>query len=250
VTSAATKPHEGLFDGQRSGLLATMFLRVRATQAEYFDAPERTVDELRESYRWLGRVNRITRFDWPFRTWIPRLLGEAACRELTLLDLGAGDGSLGRALAAWALERGWKWTFTNVDLNPILDDLNPGGTNVRASALDLPFPDGRFDVVIATTMTHHLGDDAAVRVHFREAHRVARRAVLLCDLQRSPLLLGWLWLLLTAIRAPREFKADGLISVRRGWRADEWRRIAASAGLPDARVWEEHGARVLLAAAK
>jgi SAM-dependent methyltransferase len=227
-----------------------MFLRVRTTQAEYFDAPERSVEELRESYRWLGRVNRITRFDWPFRVWIPRLLGDAVCRELTVLDLGAGDGSMGRSLAAWARGRGWNWTFTNVDLNPILDDLNPGGNNVRASVLDLPFPDSRFDVVIATTMTHHLADDGSVAQHFREAHRVARRAVLLCDLQRNPLLLGWLWLLLTALGAPREFKSDGLVSVRRGWRATEWRRLARLAGLADARVWEEHGARVLLASLK
>ena len=227
-----------------------MFLRMRTTQAEYFDAPDRTPDEVRESYRWLGRVNRITRFDRPFRMWIPRLVGEEACRELTVLDLGAGDGSLGRSLAAWAAGRGWKWTFTNVDLNPMLDEMNPGGDNVRASVLDLPFPDGRFDVVIATTMTHHLGDEADVAAHFREAHRVAGRAVLLCDLQRSPFLIACLWMLLTAIRAPREFKSDAIVSVRRGWRADEWRRLAGEAGIRDARVWEEYGAHVLLAAGK
>lgn len=227
-----------------------MFLRVRTTQAEYFDAPERTHDELRDSYRWLGRVNRITRFDRPFRVWLPRLLGEEGCGRLSVLDLGAGDGSLGRTLEAWAAGRGWSWTFTNVDLNPLLDDLNPGGRNVRASVLELPFPDSAFDVVIGTTMTHHLPDDTAVERHFREAHRVARHAVLLCDMQRSPLLLAGIWALLTAMGAPREFKSDGLVSVRRGWRAEEWRRIASRLDVPGIRVWEEHGSRVLLSIRK
>jgi hypothetical protein len=72
--------------------------------------------------------------------------------------------------------------------------------------------------------------------------------MLICDLQRSPLLYVGLWALLALLRAPAEFKFDGLVSVRRGWRAEEWRRIAAAAGLPAARVWEEHGTRILVSA--
>jgi SAM-dependent methyltransferase len=227
-----------------------MFLGVRTTQAEYFDAPERTPAERRDCYAWLARVNRLTRFERPFRVWIPRLIGSAHCRDLTLLDLGAGDGSLGRTLTAWAATQGWRWKFTNLDLHPQLEELNPGGANVRGSVLDLPFADDHFDVVVANTMTHHLDGPQAVATHFREAHRVARRATLLCDLQRNAWFYGSLALLLTLWRAPRDFRSDGLISVRRGWRAAEWRALAQTAGLPDARVWEEHGARVLLATVK
>ena len=99
-------------------------------------------------------------------------------------------------------------------------------------------------------MTHHLDSEEAVVAHFREAARVARRLVLICDMQRRLpffLLLGTtLWL----VRAPREFRRDGLLSVRRGWRAGEWRRLADAAGLAEARVWDEHGSRVLLALVK
>jgi SAM-dependent methyltransferase len=224
-----------------------MFLRWRTTQGEYFDAPDRSEPEIRLSLDWLGRVNRITRFERPFRIWIPRLLDEATCRHLTVLDLGAGDGSLGRVLTAWAGDRGWRWDFTNLDLNPCLDALNPGGRNVRGSVTALPFDDGHFDVVIGNAMTHHLPSDAAVAQHFREADRVARRLVLICDMHRNPMFLGALWLMLVALRAPRDFRSDGLVSVRRGWRVGEWRRLALEAGLTDARVWLEHGTRILLA---
>lgn len=227
-----------------------MFLGARATQAEYFDSPHRTLAEQREAYAWLGRVNRITRFERPFRLWIPRLLGEANCRQLTFLDLGAGDGSLGRTLHAWAAARGWDWHFTCLDLSPIAAQLDPGGTRVTGSALAVPFADASFDVVIATTMTHHLSNEAAVVTHFREAERTARRAVLLVDLHRNALFHAVLWLLLVAMRSPAEFRADGTLSVRRGWRVAEWQRLAALTGLRSSRVWMEHGTRVLLSLVK
>ncbi len=225
-----------------------MFLRERATQAEYFDGPERTAEELRRHYAELARVNRITRFERPFRLWLPRLLGPDRCRELSLLDLGAGEGLLGRELTAWAATQGWTWRFTNLDHCPLTAQLAGGANHVVGSATALPFPDASFDVVLATSMTHHLPTEDAVIAHFREATRVARRAVLICDLHRNSMFQFGLWLML--LGAAREFRADAVLSVQRGWRVHEWRRLADAAGLANAKVWTEHGTRVLLSLVK
>lgn len=227
-----------------------MFLSRRACQTEYFDAPERSDAEIEQSLIWLGRVNRITRFERPFRLWIPRLLSSKACSHLRILDLGAGDGSLGRCLKDWAGEQGWDWQFTQLDLRTTLLRLNPKGDNVVGNVLDLPFADHSFDVVIASTMTHHLDSDMEVIRHFQEANRVASRLVLLSDMRRHLGLYMAIWGLLHGLRAPKEFISDGLLSVRRGWRVEEWSRLACAAGLDSARVWGEHGARVLLAVLK
>ena len=224
-----------------------MFLRSRSLQAEYFDAPERTAEELRSHYTWLNRVNRLTRFERPFTSWIPRLLGSNGCQQLQCLDVGAGDGALGRALSAHARSQGWDWQFTDLDLSPHACSLNPNPRATVGSAAALPFTDRSFDVVIANTMTHHLPDDATVITHFREAARVARRLVLICDMQRNPAFLALLSTLLWLRRAPRDFRADGILSVRRGWKRREWEELAQRAGLTSARVWTEHGARILLA---
>ena len=227
-----------------------MFLSRRATQAEYFDAPDRSVAEVSEGYRLLGRVNRVFRFAEPFQRWIPQLLGESKCRELTLLDLGAGDGSLGTELTAWASSRGWNWRVTNLDLNPLALRINPSARNVTGSALDLPFQESSINVVIASQMTHHLGTDADVVRHFREAWRVSRNGVLVYDLHRSRLMYLAIWLFLHTWGFPAHFRSDGLLSVRRGWRVAEWQALAEQAGLPDALVWREHRARILLRARK
>jgi hypothetical protein len=68
-----------------------VLLRRRATQAECFDVPGRALEEVRSDYAWLARVNRLTHFDLPFRRSIPGQLGESACRDLELLDVGAGE---------------------------------------------------------------------------------------------------------------------------------------------------------------
>jgi SAM-dependent methyltransferase len=226
-----------------------MFLRERSTQAESLDSLERPVADITSSYRQLARLNRLFFFSHPFVITLPRLLGTEACRSLTLLDVGAGDGLLGRRLEAWALRRGWRWEVTNLDANPHALALNPGGRNLTGSALALPFPDAHFDVVIASQMTHHF-TDAEVVTHFREAWRVTRRAVLLSDLHRNAFLYALVWLGSRAVGFNREMRADGATSVRRGFHLDEWRRHAAAAGIPDARIWLYAGTRIMLAARK
>ncbi|MBC8002544.1 MAG: methyltransferase domain-containing protein [Opitutaceae bacterium] len=228
----------------------SMFFSARSTQAEYFDAPTRSFQEVCDGYRHLGQVNRFFHFAEPFQRLIPRFLGAVRCQNLTLLDLGAGDGTLGRELSLWAEKRGWQWRFTSLDLNPQALSLNRHHANVAASVTDLPFKDGSFDLVIASQMTHHLDSDTDICRHFAEAWRVARQAVFLNDLHRNPALFGFIWILLHMRPYPRHFREDGLISVKRGFRVGEWRDLARLAGMKKARVWFYFGAKVMLYAPK
>ncbi len=224
-----------------------MFLRRRATQVEYFDRLGITDAELREEYLGLNRLNRLVRFERPFRVWIPEVFGAEACRRMEILDLGSGDGLLGRELSAWAADRGWRWNFTNLDLCPVAAAMDPDPGHVVGSVTDLPFADGTFDLAVSSTMAHHLPSEADVVRHWCEARRVVRRGVLFCDLLRSVPFLVALWALTVLTGHRRSLRHDAVLSVRRGWRPEEWRRLAAAAGLAGARVWREHGTRVLLA---
>ncbi|MEO5803839.1 MAG: methyltransferase domain-containing protein [Verrucomicrobiota bacterium] len=226
-----------------------MFLSHRATQAEYFDSPDRSFSETAESYQELARINRLFHFAEPFQRFLPRILGEEKCRSLTVLDLGAGDGSLGKELGRWATERGWLWEITNLDSNPHALQICSGKTIV-GSALALPFHNESFDVVIANQMTHHLANDVEISQHFREAWRVARHAVLLSDMQRNAFLYAIIWAVLHAGNFPKRFRDDGLLSVKRGFRVGEWRELAKQAGIKEAKVWSHFGARAMLSAKK
>ena len=227
-----------------------MFLKHRTLQAEYFDLPERPAAELADAYRMLREMNHLFLLSEPFKRRLPNWLGRERCRNLSILDLGAGDGSLGLELADWAKRQGWDWQVTNLDLNRQAMRLNPRGRFVAGSVLALPFRDGSFDVVIASQMAHHLDAEEDIRQHFREAWRVTRDLLFLNDLHRNPALYLVLWTLTWLFRYPAHFRSDALVSVRRAFRVTEWRQFAQQAGIPGAEVSLYAGARVLLKARK
>jgi ubiquinone/menaquinone biosynthesis C-methylase UbiE len=182
---------------------------------------------------------------------MPKFLGRENCQSLSILDLGGGDGSLGTLLTRWAAKKcGWDWRFTNLDINPRALALSQSGTSVVGSALALPFPDNNFDVVIGSQMTHHLTTDEELIQHFREAWRVTRRAIYITDLHRNIFLYGLIWLILHGGRFTKDFRADGLLSIERGFRVGELQRLVEKAGISGARVWLYYGSRVIVVAKK
>jgi SAM-dependent methyltransferase len=226
-----------------------MFLSHRSMQLEYFDLPDRTEAEVAASFHELNRVNAIFRFSHPFESVLPRWLGRKGCEQLKILDVGAGTGLLGKTLTEWARRQGWNWHFTNLDNNPLALKIGGQPDCVVGSALQLPFADGSFDLVVASQMTHHLTDEQVV-THWREAWRVTRDAIFICDLHRNALLYTLVWLALHMMRAEANVLEDGLISVRRGFRLGEWRGLAAQAGIAGASIWRYHGTRIVLQARK
>jgi len=229
--------------------IRSMFLNDRSMQAEYFDLPGQAVAETALSYRELDRINRIFQFSHPFVSQLPRWLGREKCKKLEILDIGAGSGLLGRNMSRWAAKQGWQWTFTNLDTNAIDPPVGDPARFVVGSAMDLPFADGSFDLVVASQMTHHLAVGDIVR-HWREAWRVSRDAVFICDLHRNAGLHSLLWLGMQVMHVSPAIRHDGLASVRRGFRCPEWRKFAETADIPHAHVWLYYGTRIVMQARK
>ncbi len=226
-----------------------IMLRERATEPEYFDSPARTPEEMATGYRELARANRLFVFHDPYTRLLWRWLGAEQCRQLSILDVGAGDGWLGNQMEKFGARLCWNWRVTNLELNPVPLQLSTGRHNVAGSALALPFADNSFDVVIASQMTHHLTNDAEVVQHFREAWRVARQGVFITDMTRSTFLYAMIWLAVRALRMTPKMRADGLLSVKRSWTRDEIAALCAQAGI-NATVKPYFGSRWILAARK
>src|SRR5881296_2725744 len=118
-----------------------MFLSQRATQAEYCDRPDLSSAEVASNYLQLARFNRLFLVADPFQRLLVRWLERPHVQRLSLLDLGAGDGWIGRTIEGWARRRGWEWQVTNLDCNLRALQLAGRPGSVAGNVCALPFQD-------------------------------------------------------------------------------------------------------------
>ncbi len=192
--------------------------------------------------RGLARINRISAVARTLEEVIADVLTVPGRRPLRVLDVACGGGDVPVALAAWARRHGHDVELSGCDRSPFSvayarRRAERAGVEVAFFELDVgrdPLPEG-YDVVASSLFLHHLGTAAAV-AFLREMSRTASRLVVVNDLVRGA---GGLLLASLATRVLTRspvVHVDGPRSVRAAFTVAEVRRIAADAGLADARV--------------
>ncbi len=150
--------------------------------------------------------------------------------SFTVLDVGAASGDTARVIR----EAYPNAHVTSLDYNWVNIEKAPA-PKVIADAFQLPFLPNSFDLVLSSLFLHHFDNDA-VRDLLQSFHQVARRAVLIADLERH--ILPYLFLKVTKpVFGWGDITVDdGLKSVRAAFRASELQEVARRAGLRDAHV--------------
>ncbi len=210
-------------------------MKARSSELEFLDKETppremmaRVVGYLAFVNRWLGGTRAVIYH-------LKRVRGPAS-----VLDVGAGAGDLLRSLVA---------RFPNLspiafDLSEVMLSVASGMPRVRGNVRSLPFRDGSVDYVISTHFFHHL-TDAEIVDALREFDRIARRGIVVNDLLRRRRAL--LWIRLFTLWANPYVRADGPLSVRRGFTVPEIEELARRAGLGWLRVTVHFGHRFTLA---
>lgn len=212
-------------------------LHRRAANPEYMDESNRGGEEYREAMRHLRRLNRVFGAAGPVLYGVKRLW-EASGKpaRLTLLDVGSGSGDINRRILKWADRRG-------IGMNVILADVTE---EARAEAELLFRKDSRVrfvkqdvfdlrgsqaDIVTASQFLHHFPPEKLPHVMERML-AVSRLGVVVGDIHRH--LLPWLtvWIAVRCLSRNRYIRHDGPLSVAKGFRGSDLRRLAASLGLP------------------
>ena len=187
-------------------------------------------DQARASLRDLVRINRY----WGGHSTLRSLLRETVPDgPFSVLDVGAASGDMGACI------RRWYPAATVTSLDYVESHLAASmGQRVTGDAFRLPFLPGSFDYVFCSLFLHHFADDKVVEL-LRNFGEVARKAVLVIDLERNPIpyyfiawsrpLLGW----------DPVTVHDGAISVEAAFRRRELEDLARQSGLrnPRARVF-------------
>ncbi len=192
-------------------------------------------DQARASLQDLVRINRR----WGGHSTLRHLLHDVVQKTVpdgqpfSVLDVGAASGDMGACIGKWYPEA----KVTSLDYVESHLGSSPE-QRVAGDAFRLPFQPGSFDYVFCSLFLHHFEDMDVVRL-LRGFGEVARKAVLVIDLERNPVpyyfiawsrpLLGW----------DPVTVHDGAISVEAAFHRKELEDLARQAGLrnPRARVY-------------
>ena len=154
----------------------------------------------------------------------------AANEKFTVLDVGAASGDTARVIQA----RFPQASIVSLDYNAA----NLGAApypKLLANAFRLPFGAASFDFVLSSLFLHHF-EDAQVVELLRHFYQVARRGLVVCDLERHVLP----YCFLPATRFLFRWKPitihDGVISVRASFRASELSQLSREAGIETAQI--------------
>jgi SAM-dependent methyltransferase len=163
----------------------------------------------------------------------------------TLLDVGTGLGDI--PCRARTLARQYGIDMTTIGLDSVLELARASRSSVTFSvcgdALRLPFADGSVDVVMCSQVLHHFAGADAVRL-LREMNRVARVRVVVSDLRRSWIAAAGLWLASFPLRFHAVSRHDGVVSVMRGFTAQELADTVSDAVARNPIVHQRRGFRI------
>lgn len=183
---------------------------------EQWSSPEvgTALGDLRLINRWFGGIGTTT-------SMLKKVAGRRNLREMSVLDVGGADGTGARAAGEQLAGMGIRMRAVVADrASSHIDGATPG---VGADAVALPFRDNSFDVVSCTLLVHHLSPEQT-RGFVGEALRVARYAMLINDLRRSPVHLALVYAGFPLYRSHLT-RNDAPASVRAAYTPEEIREL-------------------------
>ena len=193
----------------------------RINTQEILDSDACSADETETSLRDLCRINRWFGGVATTRRLVEHVASATGRKCFSMLEVASGFGEVPKIAAQQLSNKGI--SLEVILLDRLRSHLLPGNHSVVADALELPFPDGAFDLVSCSLFAHHL-EPAELSRFAGEALRVCRCALLINDLIRHPVHLALAYAGFPLMRS-RVSRLDGVASVRRAYETNEMREI-------------------------
>ena len=233
--------------------LKALWLPLRSQRQEWLDADDVPLRDLHGNLDDLRCLNRYLGSHWLVLRAFQRLWHRAGCpRHLRVLDVGTGAGDIPEILTRWGQRRGVRLAIVAIDkhrgviqyMHAVQRPLSCT-ILVQADGLCLPFRAQTFDVVVCSTMLHHLDWYQGIALLHSMA-AVARYGVVVNDLVRGRLYYYAARLVLSVVARNHVTRHDGPLSVLRAYSVEEVRKMAQAAGLAHAQVYTALGYRFVL----
>lgn len=202
--------------------------KYRTDQAEIMDDFEMEGEVLREALDKIAKINQLLGGNKLTLIGVKALIADVPNNtEITIVDVGCGNGDMLRSLADYAVKNNLKFNLIGIDANNFTSNhaikLSENYPNISYRCEDIfdkPFRELKYDIVLCTLTLHHFKETEILYI-MNVFHTNASRGIVINDLQRSSLAYRLFQSLCFVFQLNAMSREDGLISILRGFKKDD-----------------------------
>lgn len=147
--------------------------------------------------------------------------------EISIVDVGCGNGDMLRTLADFGLKNNLKFRLIGIDANNFTimhaRELSKKYSNIKYRCEDIfdkPFQELKYDIILCTLTLHHFKDNEIIHL-LNVFNTNSNVGIVINDLQRSAIAYRLFQVLCFVFRLNDMSRKDGLISILRGFKKEE-----------------------------
>ncbi|HEU4472078.1 MAG TPA: methyltransferase domain-containing protein [Flavisolibacter sp.] len=212
--------------------------RQRTYEKELLDRDDIPFEDIKQNMQELDLINaRLGGHAITLSGFKSLTRREPGRRQWHLAELGCGGGDNLRVIRDWAHSASLQIRLTGIDINPECisyasgEQKNHGISFIRSDYRDITFGE-KPDIVFSSLFCHHFTDEELVYM-LRWMKANSSSGFFINDLHRHPLAYHSIALLTRLFSRSYLVKNDAPLSVRRGFKKNDWRRLLSTAGISD-----------------
>lgn len=200
----------------------------RTDKPEIMDDFSMEGDVLRDALDKIAKINQLLGGNQLTLRGIQELMTTiTTVKELTIIDVGCGNGDMLRTIADFGLKNDLEFKLIGIDANAFtinharkLSKYYPNITYLCKDIFDEPFSKLKYDIVLCTLTLHHFKEDEIMKL-MTLFYANSTIGIVINDLHRSAVAYRLFQALCWVFRLNEMSREDGLTSILRGFKKQE-----------------------------
>tara|TARA_B110000503_G_C7135983_1_gene408790 strand:- start:521 stop:1225 length:705 start_codon:yes stop_codon:yes gene_type:complete len=197
----------------------------RTEEDEIMDDFSLKGEELRDALDKIAAINQFLGGNKLTLQGVKKLI--CTKEEITIVDVGCGNGDMLRALANFGIKNNLKFNLIGIDANVFTIDyahkLSIEYENISYQCEDIfnkAFSEIKYDIVLCTLTLHHFKNNQ-IEYLIQLFKKQARVGIVINDLHRNIIAYRAFQLICFFFKLNKMSKEDGLVSILRGFKKQE-----------------------------
>lgn len=202
--------------------------KYRTDEPETMDDFNMEGEILRDALDKIAKINQLLGGNQLTLRGVQNLIEDISeSNEISIVDVGCGNGDMLRTLADFGLKNNLKFRLIGIDANNFTvnhaQQLSRNYPNISYQCEDIfdeNFTKLKYDIVLCTLTLHHFKDDEIIHL-LTVFNANSNIGIVVNDLQRSSIAYHLFEALCFVFRLNKMSREDGLISILRGFKKEE-----------------------------